>query len=360
MVVYFTMLIISTAMGFFALKLDGTYSLELTKSARIIVVKKSHIFSFLSFLPLLIVSAMRYQVGVDYNSYAYIFDRIGLGQSVHAEVGYKLLNKLVLLYTNNSQAIFAVTSVVTLSLIFCGIYRYSTNPPLSIFLFVTMGYLFSSFNILRQYVAIAIIFVALKLIKENKFWQFLVLVLIGMTFHKTTIIMIPLFFLLRLRLKQSYMVIITLIGACFIPLRGVLTNLLVNTFYPQYAGTTLIQPLSAFEFAYYAVVFGLVLSLCFAYKATFFKDDYNLILFNCAFYSFIIYLCLSFVPEINRIAVYIEFFIIVLIPRVFKEENNPKVRRFYYVATVVLFTAFFVITVGVMQRYNVLPYKFAE
>lgn len=360
MVVYFIMLLISTAMGFFALKLNGTYSIEVTKSAKILVIKKSHIFAFLSFLPLLVVSALRFQVGVDYNSYAYIFERIKLDQSVHAEVGYKILNKLVLLFTNNSQAIFAVTSVITLSLIFCGIYKYSTNPPLSIFLFVTMGYLFSSFNILRQYIAIAIIFVALNLIKENKFWRFLVLVLIAMMFHKTTIIMIPLFFLLRLRLKQSYMIIITMIGACFIPLRGVLTNMLVNTFYPQYAGTTLIQPLSAFEFAYYAVVFGLVLALCFAYKETFFKNDYNLILFNCAFYSFIIYLCLSFIPEINRIAVYIEIFIILLIPRVFKEEQNLKVRRFYYVATVILFTAFFIITVGIMQRYNVLPYTFAS
>lgn len=353
---YCVMLVISVAFALAAAYYPQSIRVNLGKSGRQILCKPRHFFIFLSFLPLFLVSALRYKVGVDYLSYTYIFQDVNAGKPSHTEAGYDLMNRLVGLYTTDAQWVYALAAAISLLLIVWGIYRYSTNPAYSIFLFVTMGYLFSSFNILRQYIAIALIFAALKLIKEKQFLPFCAVVLLAATFHKTAIIMIPLYFLLRLRLKQSYMLMITFVGMGCIPLRGVLTNLLVNTFYPQYAGTDLIQPLSAFEFLYYALVFGLLLLLCMRYKHTFFQDDYNLILFNSVFYSFLIYLCLSFVPEINRIAVYMEFFVILLIPRLFACEKEQKVRRFYYVVFTLFFLAFFLISVGMMGRYNVVPY----
>lgn len=356
MLIYFSMIALSACFAFFATKLNQTYTIKINKVAKIITVKQSHIFAFLSFLPVFFVSALRYQVGVDYMSYFWIFQAVERGEPIHAESGYRFLNEFLINYTNDPQSIFIVTSFITLSLIFYGIYKYSPNPGLSIFLLVSMGYLFSSFNILRQYVAIALVFASLKLIKENKFFPFLLIIIAAMTFHKTAIILLPLFYLIRLRLKQSYLFIITLVSACFIPLRGVLTNLLTNVFYPQYAGTDLIKPLSMSEFLYYLLVLGALVLLCMAYKNKFFDDTYNLILFNCIFYSLILYTCFSFVPEINRIAVYIELFIVILIPRVIKAEQNKKVRNLYYIITIISFTAFFILSVGIMKRFGVLPY----
>lgn len=351
------MILLSVAFAVLAVKGTQTYKVKLQKSAKVIVIHQSHIFAFLSFLPVFITSALRYQVGVDYMSYRWLFELVAQGRDIHAEKGYRLLNEAVRLYTHEPQWIFVITALISLGLLFWGIYKYSPSPAMSIFLLVTMGYLFSSFNILRQYIAIALIFVALKLIKENRFLPFVFVVLAAMLFHKTAIIMIPMFFLVRLRLKQSYMFMIALVGMGCIPLRGVLTNILVNTFYPQYAGTDLIQPLSAFEFVYYVGIFGLLVLMCFAYKAEFFKDTYNLIVFNSVFYSLLIYGCLSFVPEINRIAVYIEIFVILLIPRLLQAEKNQKTRRLYTIGIVLLFSVFFIVSVGIMGRYGVLPYQ---
>ena len=354
---YCLMLLATVAFALAAVYYPQSIRVRLNHSGSLLRLKPSHLLMFLSFLPLFLVSALRYKVGVDYLSYTYIFQDINAGKASHTEAGYELLNRLVGAYTADAQWIYALSAAISLALIVWGIYRYSVNPAYSLFLFVTMGYLFSSFNILRQYVAIALIFAALQLVREKRFLPFCIVVLLAATFHKTAIIMIPLYFLLRLRLKQSYMLMITMVGMGCIPLRGVLTNLLVNTFYPQYAGTDLIQPLSTFEFIYYALVFGLLVLLCFRYKGRFFQNTYNLILFNCVFYSFLIYLCLSFVPEINRIAVYMEFFVILLIPRLFACEENPKVRRLYYVLSTLFFLAFFFLSVGVMGRYNVVPYS---
>lgn len=357
MAVYAIMVLLTTAFAYLSTRYKECYTIKINKHAKLVTINQSNIFAFLSFLPIVTVSALRYQVGVDYNSYMWMHEAVVRGEPIHAEVGYKFLSKLVLLYAKDTQAIFVVTSIIILALICYGIYKYSPQPALSLFLFVSMGYLFSSFNILRQYIAIAIIFVGLRFIKENKFLPFLLLIIIAMTFHKTAIIMIPLFFILQFRFKQSYMFIMALIGACFIVLRGPLTNILVTLFYPQYAGTDLIKPLTPFEFLYYAIVFSLLILLCFAYKSGFFSDKLNLILFNCVFFSLLMYLCLSFVPEINRIAIYLEIFVIILIPRLFAAEQNVKTRRLYYGVTVFFFIAFFIVSVGVMGRFEVLPYQ---
>ncbi|MEG1028064.1 MAG: EpsG family protein [Oscillospiraceae bacterium] len=252
MVVYFTMLFLTVAFAFMAVYYKNDYCLQINSIAKSIVIKRKNIFAFLSFLSICITSALRYNVGVDFHSYYWMYSVIANGDKIHAEKGYRFLNELLINFTSEPQAIFVVTSIIITGLFFYGCFKYSPKPAMSLFLFITMGYLFSSFNILRQYIAIALIFASLKLIKENKFLPFLLIILVAMTFHKTAIIMIPLFFLTRLRLKQSYMVVISIICACFVPLRGVLTNILVKIFYPQYAGTNLIQPLSKFEFIYYA------------------------------------------------------------------------------------------------------------
>lgn len=357
MIVYFSMLFFTCAFALCSMYYPERKLITIEKTGKQLCLKPKNIFAFLSFLPLFLVGALRYMVGVDYHSYTYIFESVNAGGSTHTEIGYRMLNLIVGAFTDDPQWIYAVTSLITLSLIVYGCYKYSKNPAMSLFLFITAGYVFSSFNILRQYIAIALVFASLKLIKEGRFFPFLLVILLAATFHKTAVIMIPLYFLLRLRLKQSYMLMITAAGMCLIPLRGVLTSLLVNTFYPQYAGTDLIKSLSAFEFLYYVLLFAAVLFLCFRYKTTFFNDGYNLVIFNASFYSFLVYLCLSFVPEVNRIAVYIEFFVILLIPRLIEEEKNKKVRGMYYALFVLFYLFFFVLSIGVMGRYNVLPYQ---
>lgn len=357
MLIYSLMIIITVCFSAIAFYCPRENIYNLTSTGTKITIKSRNFIIALSFLPMFLVSAFRYDVGVDYMSYTFIFEAANQGKAVHTENGYKLLNQIIGAYTNNPQILYIVTSAITLLLIVYGIYKYSNNPAMSLYLFMTMGYIFSSFNILRQYIAIGLIFVGLKFIKENKFAPFLMLVLVAMTFHKTAIIMIPMFFILRLRIKQSYFFMITMACIALVPLRGVLRDILVNIFYPQYAGTDLIQPLSLFEFIYYAVIFFLLIIMCYAYKEKFFKDDYNLILFNAVFFSFVIYLGLSFIPEINRIAIYLEFFVILLIPRLLSCESNKKVRIFYYIFIVIFFMIFFIVSIGIIGRYDVLPYQ---
>ena len=67
------------------------------------------------------------------------------------EPGYIILNKIIGCFTEKSQVFLAVLSIITLVPIFCLIWRKSDNAILSLFVFVAVGNLFSSFAALRQW-----------------------------------------------------------------------------------------------------------------------------------------------------------------------------------------------------------------
>lgn len=356
MLLYGGMLLLTMLFASAAVTYPEKRTFAIASTGKRIVIKQKHLLIALAFLPLFLVSALRYNVGGDYIGYERIFKNVTEGVDIYAEFGFKVLNQLVVWYSDNIQWVYAISAAVTLLLLFYEIFRDSPSPALSLFLFVAMGYFFSSFNILRQFIALAILFAGFRFLKERKFLPYLLLVLVAMTFHKTAVIMIPLYFLLPLRMKQSYQITFCVLGLCLLPFREKLTQILVNTFYPQYANTSLIQPLSTFEFVYYVLLFGLLLFLCSRYRGRFLEDPVNVLLYNALFYTFVMYLCFSFVPEINRIALYTELFVILLIPRLIHGEENPKVRRLYTAFFVVGFTAFCVVSLVVLGRFNVLPY----
>lgn len=325
-------------------------------AGRRVILHERRILAFLAFLPLFLVSALRNQVGGDYIGYERIFRNVSEGVDIYAEPGFWLLNRLVLVYSDNIQWVYAISAAVTLALLFWGIFRDSPNPVLSLFLLAAMGYFFSSFNILRQFIAAAILFAGFRLLLARKFLPYLALVLLAMTFHKTAVVMLPFYFLLNLRLKQSYQIALAVCGLCLFPFRERLTALLVNVFYPQYANTNLIQPLSLLECVYYLAVFGGLVLLSNLYRERFFTSRTNTFLYNAMYYTFLMYLCLSFVPEINRVALYTELLVLLHIPRLLLAEEDRRVCRLYTAVLVFGFTGYCVISLAVLGRWNVLPY----
>lgn len=357
MAVYCGMLVLTLLFATAAVAFPETSALLFQKSGRIVQFKQKNLFLFLSFCPLFLVSAPRFYVGVDYDGYVRIYNSLILQENVHTEWGFRLLNRFAYVVFGDVQPIFVICAAFTLGLICIAIYRESPDPVLSLFLFVTMGYYFSAFNIMRQYLAIALVFFGLKWIRENRFLPFLLAVLAGMAFHKTVVLMLPFFFLLRIRWKQSYLLLITLFGLALYPFQDIISNFVINRFYPQYAGSDVITVLSSFEIVYYLALLGGLLLLAQLCGRRFLEDPTNRILFNCAFYSFVIYLCFSFIPEINRIAIYFEIFVILLIPRIIAAMPKWKERVLFRILFYIGFTLFFIVTIYFMGRYDVLPYQ---
>lgn len=82
--------------------------------------------NFLSMMPFLLISSIRYNVGTDYKVYTKRFTDILLGNRSkdNVEMGYKLIIKILSFFTDNIQWLFVVTAIlfIYLFILFISIY----------------------------------------------------------------------------------------------------------------------------------------------------------------------------------------------------------------------------------------------
>ena len=191
---------------------------------------------FLAVIPFIVVSGIRYDLGTDY-SFRYVpdYNSIANGEDVvNLEFGFKLLIKLCILFTNNPQILFVITSIIINALFFYVVYKYSKNIIYSIIILFFNGFFFSSLNIVRQCLAISIILIGYTfLIKEDNIKRnilYIIFLFIAFSIHKSSIITASFLFFTRRNIMNWKWVIpctilVLLLGEkLLIPLKELLKN----------------------------------------------------------------------------------------------------------------------------------------
>lgn len=312
----------------------------------------------ISFLILLFVSAFRYRVGGDYNNYEETFLYPHNAGARHMGWGYRYLNLLVSSFTSNPQAIFIVTSLITLSLFFISIVKDSSNSMLSMYLFISIGYYFSSMNIIRQYIAVAIIFYFTKDLWKNNIIKYILAILIASLFHKAVLIMIPVGILCRLRLKKSIYIIIFVFAGVLSIFRGFVLTM-VYKIYPVYKDSKMAvaETLKLSESAFYIAIFGFALIFGMIYYKYIVETKKGVVLFNHIFYAFLAYAFYHYIPALNRIIIFLDIQIIMFLPYIICKMKPLPLKYLYTMTVLLFFGAFFVFSIGFINRFNVLPYQ---
>lgn len=157
------------------------------------------------------------EVGSDTQVYTYNFDNsldvkyFSFNENV--ELGYQLLEYSLLQLTDNYFWLFFISGLVVVYLYLKVISKYSVNYLLSVFLFITLGIYTFFFNGLRQGIAMAIFTFALPYLLERKIILYILVCLFASFFHITALFMIPFYFLVHLRIKPIYKILITFLGS---------------------------------------------------------------------------------------------------------------------------------------------------
>lgn len=142
-----------------------------------------------------IIIGLRYNVGVDFLNYEYIYNYQCLDD---VEGGYALINKLLFSLGLPSSSIFILVAFFQLFLFTKGVEK--INPrylPLAFFFYFTTLYFFLSLNVLRQTLAFSIFVFSIKFITDHQFIKYVITILITSTIHQSAIILIPLYFILN-------------------------------------------------------------------------------------------------------------------------------------------------------------------
>lgn len=358
MATYIIMLAVSVLLAGAAVFYPETYQIRISKSGRLVEFRLRRLLLSLAFLPLFLVSACRYKVGVDYNNYAWIFKAINFtDEKTHVEFGYELLNKIIGFFTDNPDIIFVVTSAIIILFFAKGIIDTSSCIPYSLYLFITLGFFFYSMNSIRHFMALSIYFFAVRFMRKQEFLKFLLCIILATGFHKIALIAIPLYFILTRKFKISYYLIIAVFLAILAVFNQQILNFIFMFVYTSYKGSVY----NVYSFSFFNVLLcGLcaVLSLVY-YKPLLERNRANIIYINAAVFMLLFYLFCGWIPTPSRIGQYGTILFILLIPEILAVEKDRKVKSFYFVC----FSLFSLLFMAVMlvqandPTLQLLPYQ---
>lgn len=169
--------------------------------------KKKAIYCIICGILICALMFLRKYTGWDTNAYYGIYSNLASSKMSYL-ASQRLEKAFALMYKAFSNFSFMtvtgqrVTSVVVALLITIQIYKYCDNPMLAFAGFIGSGALFMAMNYQRQIIAMCIIGFSFVYIKRGEILKFTMLVLLAATFHYSSLIVLPCYFIFKLPINK--------------------------------------------------------------------------------------------------------------------------------------------------------------
>lgn len=329
---------------------------------------------FAVFLILFALSACRLNVGNDYAKYVEFMHLVNCDAYVPTEAGFNLLVKIIygLSGFENYLLVFAVYAFVTIGIFLFGMYEQSEDFSLTFFLFMALGYYFQTFSTVRYYLALALALYAMKFVMRGQWGRFTVLILLGSAFHKSLLVVIPLYILAVLPWKKWQLAAGALFCTTFLFCQDFYLKLVV-LLYPTYedteyleGGTSYINILRCLAVLAFS---GIVYWSGKRSGSTFGEEQKNAEVgerYDRAHFYFylnlgalVLYVFCSFLPIISRIGYYLTVSHILYLPMLLKRVEDRRWRKVLRAGILLAAVLYFAIYMSRADNDGtlILPYK---
>ena len=245
----------------------------------------------------------------------------------------------------NAQILIFLSSLVTQCCFIRFFKRYSEHFVFSIFLYFTLGTLVFSLAALKQVLSMAVVTLAVPLLEEKKWIQYLVVILFAMLIHTYSIVFI-LLPLCRARPWKSFtFIFLGIIALILLNFREVITAFLDQA---NELGKTIAEyevfdnnTINLLRLAVYAVT----PIMCFVLQRWIFVENSKIdnVLAHMSIISFA-FMCLGTQSGANmfaRMAMYFELGTICYLPKILKKAFSKESCRYISLIAVVCFVGFF-------------------
>lgn len=300
------------------------------QSSQTRAVTRNRIFLFGIFFVLFICSALRFDIGNDYEQYTKTAHEAYVDGYVVTEVGFNWLVKIVYTLFGGEyyEIVFAIFAFVTISIFLKAMYEQSVDFRVSYFLFMALGLYFQTYNTVRYYLALAIVLYAMRYVINRDVIRFVVWILFAALFHKSVLIVIPVYWVASFAWKKWQ--IIAGILACVICFLG--KNLVLKlalVLYPSYRNTIYLEGGTY----YLGMVRGLAVAGFYIWFVTRYRQSEIAKSRELRFYAqlnllSVVVLCFNFLPVIDRIAYYFSVGQLFMIPMMIEAIPEEKVRKY--------------------------------
>ena len=326
------------------------------------------------FLILFALSACRLNVGNDYAKYVEFMHLVNCDAYVPTEAGFNLLVKIIygLSGYENYLLVFAVYAFATVGVFLLAMYEQSEDFPLTFFLFMALGYYFQTFSTVRYYLALALALYSIKFVLRGQWGRFVILILSGAMFHKSLLVVIPLYILAVLPWKKWQLAVAALFCTSFLFCQDFYLKLVIFL-YPTYEDTEYLEGGTS-----YINILRCAAVLVFA-GIVYFGQKYanrdgvergetigsaeDARRMHFYFYlnlgALVLYVFCSFLPIISRIGYYLTISHILYLPMLLKQVEDRRWRRVFRAGILLAAVLYFAIYMSRADNDGtlILPYK---
>lgn len=314
------------------------------------------------FTILFLLAALRMEVGNDYKNYAVTCHEIWVEGHVVTEAGFNFIVRLI--YTlagcENYIIVFAFFAFLTIGFFLKAFRNDSDSFFLSMFLFMTLGIYFRTFNTVRYYFVLAVALYSLHYVVKKQYAYFILLIAAAALFHKSVLIVIPLY-LAAAFLSKKWQYILLAAGGAAVYLGKDFIMWVALKLYPSYVNTGFVE--SGESIMSNLPNIGrciLVLLLCLAfYKEAIAENRANRLYFNLNFMAILLYICGSYIPLLSRFSYYLIVPHILLIPGVITKIPDERKKKTVVMVTIIVGIAYFAwfLKTASGEGVRVLPYR---
>ena len=275
------------------------------------------------------------------------------------EKGYLLYNFIIHSIVDDFNFFLVCTALLTIGLTYKSISYYTPMTIFALLIYMRYGYFQFNMMFLRQGIAVAIFLFSIRYIQTRKAFKYLFLNVLGVTFHISLIVVLPLYYFVhRIYSKRTLLVILSL-AIVFEYIGGIRlladklpsSNILFYAF-KSYVGRDEIKAFS-FSFIEKPLIFFLLLY----YRDVLIERfKYFNVLFNLSFIGLVLSIVFYQFEDLNdRFVIIFNIANIILLTHVaslFSREN--KVLYIFIISVVVIYFVFQITNVEQYTPYNIL------
>lgn len=268
---------------------------EIKKSKR-----NNAIFLFIVSVTMIVLSYLRADtVGIDYQQYAAYFTQVHDGgwsflisdaNAYRIEPGFSLFNYVVSLFTGDVHIFMLCVAIFTITLTAVLLYKYCPIPWMGMFVFVSFGFFGNSLSFIRQSMAIAIYLFAVHYLKERKLLPYVIIVLLAASFHKATLIMIPVYFIANIKVSWKSLCVYSGLTALVLALSWPLFNLITKYVYQYYATEEGLYYMNGRDWQTAAIPVITTVTILIVKDFILKRDLKNMVLINFSVYAGLLYI----------------------------------------------------------------------
>lgn len=286
----------------------------------------------IAFSQLFLIMAFRNQIGYDYNMYAVGFRNMSAAGFSNLnykdwEHGFNILTKLIGLIPGIDYDFYMVIlSVIAIVPTAIFIYKNSKVPWISTILYVNMFIYFMSMNFLRQMIAISILYLAWECMKKKRFILYALLIIAASFFHQTILIMLPVYFLVKMSPGIKELIMYGFILLWFYAASTNAIELVTSFYHEEYTNSIFVKEGVSLIYAILPIII-VACAFILSKAKTIELSKENKYLINLSLIGAIMMLTMSKHSIIERLSYYFIPFMILLVPVIYK---SLKTRGFRY------------------------------